>query len=76
MNARRVHYFVVAGYIDDSGQVQLRDDHEVADAVLDGTLYDETANEWSVCQTDNDVWDDARILSALRRRLTATEVTA
>ena len=76
MSANRVHYFVVAGYIDDSGQVRLGDDPEVADAVLDGTVYDETANEWSVCQTDNDVSNDERILSALRRRLATTEVTA
>lgn len=72
----KIHYFVVAGYIDASGHIRLGDDPAVADAVLDGTIYDETTGEWSICHTDTEVSDDQRILSSLRQRLTDDEVPA
>lgn len=69
--SNKVHYFVVAGYIDPDGNVRLEDDTAVADAVLDGTLYDETTGEWGVCRETGDVTDDDTILAALRQRLGA-----
>lgn len=69
--SNKVHYFVVAGYIDPDGNVRLGDDPAVADAVLDGTLYDETTGEWGVCREAGDVTDDDTILAALRQRLGA-----
>ena len=71
----KIHYFVVAGYIDATGNVRLGDDPGVAAAVLDGTIYDETTNDWSTPHTDTEVSDDERILAVLRQRLTG-EVSA
>ena len=72
----KIHYFVVAGYIDPDGNVRLGDDPAVADAVLDGTLYDETTGEWLVCRDEDDVATDDEIISVLRQRLANEEMTA
>ena len=67
--SNKVHYFVVAGYIDPDGNIRFGDDPALADAVLDGTLYDETTGKWGVCLEAGDVTDDDTILAALRQRL-------
>lgn len=66
------HYFVVAGYIDASGKIRLGDDPDVAAAVLDGTVYDDETNEWSLVNSDTET-DDNAILSELRARLADKE---
>lgn len=77
MKSNRIHYFVVAGYVDHEGIIRLGDDPSVADAVLDGTLYDEESNEWLTCATDDEVQRDEIILGELRKRLGCVEaVTA
>ena len=73
MRDHLIHYFVVAGYIDAGGRVRLGDDPDVADSVLDGTIWDENALEWRVAVSSEDKTHDDLILVELRRRLLAGE---
>jgi hypothetical protein len=68
----KTHYFVVAGYIDNAGDIRLGDDPEVAATVFDGTVYDDTTNDWSVVTKITDT-DDNVILDELRARLADKE---
>ena len=69
------HYFVVAGYIDDSGNIRLGDDPAVAEAVLDGSVYDDETGEWSLVGETTET-DDKAILDELRARLADKEDAA
>jgi hypothetical protein len=61
------HYFVVTGYIDPSGTIRLGDNPEIAESVLDGSVYDD-ATGWHLVNEETQADDDA-ILAELRARL-------
>jgi hypothetical protein len=66
------HYFVVRWDESDGWQI----DHDVADAVLDGTLYDTDEERWHGCIESGDEKRDAEIMDRLTALLKGGQATA
>ena len=55
MSITTKHHFVVVGEVDESGRVSFTVDHDTADiAFPDGTIYDDSTQEWSGLRNDTD----------------------